>query len=103
DDNVDCFMNFVGHDYIPLFRHKIIAGRNFSRDYYSDDMAIIINKTLAKAYGFANPKDALGKEIFWKNRNTNRTIIGVIDDFYQQSADMPIEPVMFHLWDLARG
>jgi putative ABC transport system permease protein len=103
DDNIDCRMNFVGYDYIPLFRHKIVAGRNFSKNYSSDSEAVVINKTLAQAYGFVNPEEALGKEIFWESKNKYKTIIGVMDDFYQQSADVAIEPTMFQLWDHARG
>lgn len=103
DENINCYMNFVGYNYIPLFKHKMIAGRNFSEDYVTDTEGVIINKTLARAYGFINPEDAPGKEIFWETRNMNKTIIGVVDDFHQQSADVPVEPMMFHLWDHARG
>ncbi len=103
DENVDCYMNWIGYDYIPLFQHKFIAGRNFSKEFSSDNTGVIINETLAKDYGFINPEDAIGKEIFWETRNTYKTIIGVIEDFYHQSADIPIEPTMFHLWDQARG
>jgi putative ABC transport system permease protein len=103
NDNVDCRMNFVGYDYLRLFKHKLIAGRNFSKEFPSDNKGIIINETLAKSYGFANAHEALGKEIFWKFRNENRQIIGVIEDFHHQSADWTIEPTMFQLWDHARG
>ncbi|MDA3893407.1 MAG: ABC transporter permease [Salinivirgaceae bacterium] len=103
DENVSCRMNFVGYNYIPLFKHKLLAGRNFSEEYASDANGVIINETLAKAYGFSDVSEALGKEIFWESRNESRTIIGVMCNFYQQSADMPIEPTMFQLWNQARG
>ena len=103
DDNVGCYMNWIGYDYIPLFQHKLIAGRNFSKEFTTDGSGVIINETLAKEYGFVNADDAIGKDIFWETRNTNKTIIGVIEDFHHQSAEIPIEPTMFHLWDHARG
>lgn len=103
DNSIKCFMNFVGYDYIPLFGHKLIAGRNFSREFSTDGSGIIINKTLANEYGFHHPKDAIGKEIYWETKNTFKTIIGVMDDFHQQSADVPVEPTIYHLWDHARG
>jgi putative ABC transport system permease protein len=103
DDNVSCRMNFVGYDYIPIFEHKLIAGRNFSKDFPTDSNAIIINKTLARLYGFMNVEEALGKEIYWTFRNENRHIIGVMEDFHHQSAEMPLEQTMFQLWDQARG
>ena len=103
DADIQCRMNFVGYDYTSLFEHKLIAGRNFSREFPSDKQAIIINETLAKAYGFKTAQDAIDKEIFWESKNENRHVIGVMEDFHQQSADIPVEPTMFQLWDHARG
>jgi putative ABC transport system permease protein len=64
---------------------------------------VIINETLPKAYGFDKPDDAIGKEIYWEFRNAKRHIIGVMEDFRHQSADMPVEPTIFNWWDHARG
>ncbi len=101
--NVSCRMNFVSYDYIPLFNHKLLAGRNFSEKFSADGTATIINETLRKAYGFNSPEEAIGKEIFWETRNSNRHIIGVMEDFHHQSADMPVEPTMFLHWEHANG
>ena len=101
--NINCRMNFVGYSYIPLFGHKLLAGRNFAEEFPTDATGIIINETLAKAYGFNNPNEAIGKEIYWESKNANRHIIGVMADFHHQSADMPVEPTMFQFWDLANG
>jgi len=101
--NVSSGMNFVGYSYIPLFGHKLLAGRNFLEEFPTDKTGIIINETLAKAYGFSHPNEAIGKEIYWESKNTNRHIIGVMADFHHQSADMPVEPTMFQFWDLANG
>lgn len=101
--NISSGMNFVGYSYIPIFGHKLLAGRNFSEEFPTDKTGIIINETLAKAYGFKHPNEAIGKEIYWESKNVNRHIIGVIADFHHQSADMPVEPTMFQFWDLANG
>jgi putative ABC transport system permease protein len=101
--NISCRMNFVNNDYIPLFNHKLLAGRNFSEKYSTDGTATIINETLRKAYGFNSPEEAIGKEIFWETKNSNRHIIGVMEDFHHQSADMPVEPTMFLHWKHANG
>jgi putative ABC transport system permease protein len=103
NENIKCRMNFIGYNYIPLFQHKLLAGRNFSEEFLTDGSGVIINESLAKAYGFTNASDAIGKEIFWESRSKKLTIIGVMNDFYQQSADMPIEPTLFQLWPGARG
>jgi len=101
--NINCRMNFVGYSYLTLFGHKLLAGRNFAEEFPTDATGIIINETLAKAYGFNRPDEAIGKEIFWESKNANRHIIGVMADFHHQSADMPVEPTMFQFWDLANG
>jgi putative ABC transport system permease protein len=101
--NISCRMNFVSCGYIPLFGHKLLAGRNFSEKYSTDGTATIINETLRKAYGFNSSEEAIGKEIFWETKNSNRHIIGVMEDFHHQSADMPVEPTMFLHWKHANG
>ncbi len=103
DSNINSRMNFVGYDYLSLFGHKLLAGRNFSKEFPTDASGIIINERLAKAYGFDNPTDAIGKEIYWESKNVTRHIIGVMEDFHHQSADMPVEPAMFQFWELANG
>lgn len=101
--NINCRMNFIGYSYISLFGHKLLAGRNFAEEFPTDATGIIINEALAKAYGFNHPNEAIGKEIYWESKNVNRHIIGVMADFHHQSADMPVEPTMFQLWELANG
>ena len=103
DANISCRMNFVSYDYIPLFKHQLLAGRNFSEKYSTDDTGIIINETLRKAYGFNSAEEAIGNKIYWQTRNTYRHIIGVMEDFHHQSADMPVEPTMFQFWKHANG
>jgi putative ABC transport system permease protein len=72
---------------------KVIAGRDFSRDYATDSTdAVIISKTAAAYMGMV---DAVGQTLtdvdeFGKHKWT-RTIIGVVDDIIM---DSPYEPVM---------
>jgi len=96
-------MNWIGYNYLDMFQHRILAGRSFSKEFPSDDSAVVINKKLAEEYGFVDVRDAVGKVIFWNSRNSNRTIVGVLEDFHQQSSENAIEPMMFHLWENARG
>ena len=59
-------------DYIPFYQMKLIAGRNM---LHSDSLnELVINETLAKAIGFANPQDAIGKMLY----NIGATEIKVI-------------------------
>jgi putative ABC transport system permease protein len=103
DANISCMMNFVDYDYIPLLEQNLLAGRNFSKGYSTDATGIIINETLCRAYGFDTPDEAVGKGILWVSRNVNRKIIGVMEDSHHLSADVPLQPTMFHFWGNANG
>jgi putative ABC transport system permease protein len=71
------------YDYLDAYDIKLIAGRKFSKDFSTDPKAVVFNKTAAKQLGFDQPEQALGKQIdFW---GEVYTIIGVVDDFHQQS------------------
>jgi len=50
----------IDDQYIPTMGMKVIAGRNFSKDFATDSTAMIINETAAKAFGW---KSAIGHTI----------------------------------------
>jgi ABC-type antimicrobial peptide transport system permease subunit len=82
----------VSHDYASSLGLKIVEGRDFSRDFASDSLGVLINET-AKAYlGMSNPigkflKDSDPDE---EDPNPPLKIIGVVQDMITQS---PYEPV----------
>ena len=45
----------VDHDYVSTLGMEIAQGRNFSADFPSDSMAVIINESAAKYLGLQNP------------------------------------------------
>ncbi len=83
--------------YIPFYQMKLIAGRNM---IHADSLnEIIVNETLARAIGFANPADAVGKQLFHGfNTNPNGAnaspIVGVVADFHQGSLHDAIQPAI---------
>ncbi|HET7898219.1 MAG TPA: FtsX-like permease family protein, partial [Flavisolibacter sp.] len=80
----------VDYDYIKLYGLKIIAGRAFSKDFGTDDKAVIFNKKGLEQLGFTKPEEALGKKIdFWGEQYS---IVGVTDNFHQQSLREAYEP-----------
>jgi putative ABC transport system permease protein len=80
----------VDTNYIPLYGLKLLAGRNLMA---SDTLReVIINNTYAKLLGFRRPEDAIGIQLpVWDGQ---RPIVGVLDDFNQQSLHIAIEPVI---------
>jgi putative ABC transport system permease protein len=75
----------VDHDYINTMGMNIVRGRNFSIDMPTDSKASIINQTLAKELGLADP---IGKGI--THGYETLTVIGVVEDFNFESMKQEI-------------
>ncbi|HET9825693.1 MAG TPA: FtsX-like permease family protein, partial [Chitinophagaceae bacterium] len=91
----------VDYDYLKLYGIKLIAGRYFSRDFGSDDSAVIFNKKGFEQLGLNKPEEAIGKRIdFWGRRYT---VVGITDNFHQQSLREAFEPLIFRLIPDVRG
>ncbi|MCB0839976.1 MAG: ABC transporter permease, partial [Bacteroidetes bacterium] len=87
---IDMRIWFVDEDYLPSLNIKLLDGRNFSKDYSTDDTAsIILNETAVKALGL---KDPIGKQI---GETRKRTVIGVVEDFHFRSFKEEILPLSF--------
>ncbi len=78
-------------NYMDVYKLKLLAGRNVAP---SDDIKeFIINDTYAKLLGFTNPEEAIGKQLSFNN--TNIPIVGVMNDFHDQSMRASISPIVF--------
>ncbi len=72
----------VTHDYGNLIGWKVVAGRDFSREYKKDTSNIIINEAAVKYMGIKNP---IGKTVRWGGDANPFTIIGVVKDVVSTS------------------
>jgi putative ABC transport system permease protein len=91
----------MDYDYLKLYGIKLIAGRAFSKDFGSDDHSVIFNEKGFEQIGVNKPEDAIGKKIdFWGQQYT---IIGVAENFHQQSLRESFEPLIFRLIPDLRG
>ena len=94
--------NYVDYDYAETLGMKIVQGRFLSQDFPADALeGCVVNETAVMAMGMQEP---IGKKITWHpgtERESSRTIVGVVRDFNTQSLHreirpfvlMPIEPV----------
>ena len=90
----------VDHDYFSTMQIDILAGRDFTPTDHNPDFtklnSIIINRNALNLFGFENPQDAINREILWGNDGTRKwTIVGVINDYHQESLQKPMEPIVF--------
>jgi putative ABC transport system permease protein len=91
----------IDERYIPTLGIEMAAGRNFSPQFPTDSVAMIVNESAVRAFGFKDDNDALAKRIVRQNadRGTNvpYTIIGVVKDFHFKSLHEPISPLLMVL------
>jgi putative ABC transport system permease protein len=79
----------------------MVAGRVFSKDFGTDADAVIFNRKGVAQLGFNKPAEAIGKRIdFWGRQYT---VIGVTENFHQQSLREAYEPLIIRLIPDARG
>lgn len=80
----------VDSNYLNVFDLKLINGRNFSPQLEQESNSLILNETASKRMGFNPPSTAVGQPIqYW---NQKHTVIGVVEDYYQQSRKTSIKP-----------
>jgi len=106
-ENMPISMLTVDHDYIKTLGLKIIAGRDFSKDFPSDEYdAFILSEKAAKMLGHTDPQDALGHEIAWDRWDQPDSlkegkVIGVVKDIHLNSLRENITPVIIHVYPFA--
>jgi len=91
----------IDYDYIPLMGMEIVKGRNFSRDFGSDSLSIIINEKAAAILEYPDP---IGQKLYSSGpggpgQETQQvfTIVGVVKDFNFESLRKNIGPLSFVL------
>ncbi|MDB5087644.1 MAG: ABC-type antimicrobial peptide transport system, permease component, partial [Mucilaginibacter sp.] len=85
----------VDYDYIKAYSLKLAAGRPFSKEFSTDDHAVIFNRKGIEQLGFDKPEEAINKRIdFWGQQYT---IVGVAENFHQQSLRESYEPLILRL------
>jgi len=93
-------------DYIKTLGMNIVAGRDFSKDFKTDETnAYVINESAVNFLGFGSSEDAIGKDLNWSVWGTDSVkhgkIIGVVKDFKIASIHNKIEPVVIQYYQQA--
>ncbi len=95
DPNAQPLFNMVSvsHDYAKTVGMKIKEGRDFSRAFKTDTVAVILNESAAKIIGLKNP---IGKYIKWNDdKKTPFQIIGIAKDMITDSPYSPTRPAFY--------
>ncbi len=88
------------YNYFDTYRVALVAGRKFTPLDHNVEWeklkTVIINVQATKLLGISSPEEAIGKEIIWGNNGTRVwTIVGVVNDYHQESLRNPKEPMIF--------
>lgn len=87
--NVEFTQISVGYDFVKTLKMKMLAGRDFSKDFPTDSVGYIINEAALKRIKYADP---IGKPLtFW---NKKGTIVGLLKDFHFNSLHDEIQPLV---------
>lgn len=75
------------YDYTKTLGIKMLAGRDFSRDF-ADSNGVILNEAAVKRMGLKNP---VGEQLKWNDKNM--VVVGVVPDIQMESPFRPISPL----------
>ncbi len=90
---IDASMLSVGYNYLETMQVRLAQGRMFDENLPTDlQEAVIVNQKLAAEFGWNNP---IGQTV---SLDTLRyTVIGVVEDFYNDGVWRPITPCLFRM------
>lgn len=90
----------VDYDYISTLGMEIIEGRNFSKEYGTDSLGLILNESAVKMMGLENPIGTTLSSFTGTMENPGLKgfkVIGVVKDFHFSSLRENIGPLLFQL------
>ena len=85
----------IDYDYINTLGIHILHGRNFSKNFPSDDSAVIINEAAVRKLGWGE-NDAIGN-IIVRSGQRQFKVVGVAADFNYTSVKQEVAPLMMLL------
>ncbi len=86
------------YDYIPTLGMEVLEGRNFSPEFGSDSLALVVNEKAAAVMGGGNP---VGKKLYLGGPDMEQpivyTVVGMIRDFNYESLRQNVGPLALRL------
>lgn len=89
-EEIEMRVEMVDDDYLKTFGMEIVEGRNFSKEYSTDDReAVIVNEKAVKVMGL---ETAVGSRL--KHWDKSYKIIGVVKNYHLRSLREDIDPLI---------
>ncbi|MEO6582977.1 MAG: FtsX-like permease family protein, partial [Ferruginibacter sp.] len=93
--NADIKFITADENFLPTYGVKMVAGRNFSKEFGMDTSAFLINEAAAKILGLKFNQDAIGKPFRYGDRIGK--LAGVFNDFHFESLHQRILPMVIFM------
>jgi len=94
-DVMEVKWNALDKEFVPSMDMTIISGRNFSDRFVSDTTAMLMNETAFNQFTTYSEDTVLPVSVV-SHGDTFR-VVGVVNDFYYDSFNKKIEPIVFYL------
>ena len=94
DATIDVYEIQVDDTYFDMYELKFLAGRKFSKEYATDSQAVILNETARRLLLYDSPENAINTKFLYITEHTLE-VIGVVDDWHQESLKQSFEPMVF--------
>lgn len=86
----------VDEDFIPTYKIKMAAGRNFSKQHPTDKAeGFVLNATAARLLGWKNPQEAVGNRFGYGD--IRGQIIGITEDYHFESLHQKVAPIVMFM------
>jgi putative ABC transport system permease protein len=93
-----CNVISVDENFLKTYQIKLAAGRDFSKDFKTDETAaFIVNEAAVKEFNWKTPKEAIGKKIVWAFGKEGK-VVGVVKDFNFASLHDNVKPLLIHIF-----
>ena len=86
---------YMDYDFVPGYGIKILAGRNFSNKFTTDNRAVLLNEAAMKLFGIKDPDAALKETVMYDGAPYK--VVGVLADFHQLGLNTAVNPMVFVL------
>ena len=102
ETSVTLYYMGIDYDFVPAYELKLLAGRNFSKEFKTDERAVLLNQKAVELLGYKDAKEAVNGKLRRGRRDT-LNVVGVVADYHHQGLQKVIDPMIFLLFPNTRG
>ena len=87
----------IDYDFLPAYDLKLVAGRNFSSQFKTDEKAAIINERAVELLGFKDANEVVAQKSRLRRGGDTLSIVGVVSNYHHQGLQKTIDPMILLL------